>query len=623
MSIITVSKVTMGFLDNILFSEASFDINKGDKIGLIGANGTGKTTLLKLLTGELEPVNGNIFVSKYANIGYISQFGCEGSENCALDELMSVFSELFALEEEIEIINEMVRQSPSQELIEKQARLQEKFADMGGLTFSSRGKSTFLGLGFTLDDASLPVKNLSGGQRTKLSLGKLLLSNADLLLLDEPTNHLDIKSVEWLEDFLSQYNGAAVIISHDRYFLDKITNKTMEIRNKRISIKKGSYSEFVKLRNEQAEAQKRQYDNTSAEIKRIKGIIEQQRGFNRERNFITIESKKKQIARLEETLPDIDYEPDVMRLKFKVSHNSGNDVLIAENLCKSFDKNILFDNVSFKIKRGERIFLIGPNGCGKSTLLKIILGKIKPDRGIFYLGSSLRIGYFDQNQESLLSTSTIVEEINSKFPQYTVPQIRGMLAGFLFKGEDVFKKMNELSGGERARTELLELSLKQPNFLILDEPTNYLDIESKEVLESALKEYDGTILCVSHDRYFINSLATRILCFDGTTITTLDGNYDTYIQGLKAPETTVKQEKKVNEYVLKKKQASDSRKLQTKIKRLEEDITTCEKSLEEIENDMLQYASDYEKIMELTQRLSQTKERQDELYSEYFSLLEQ
>lgn len=624
MSVINAYDLTFGFLDSTLFSSATFDVEENDRVGLIGANGTGKTTLFKLICGEYEPNSGSLFLSKNTKTGFAEQFACADSDKTVYDELMTVYAPLFRIESELEALHSEIERDPSPELIEKQSTLTEKFQSDGGLTFRSMGRSTLIGLGFGESDFNKSVRDLSGGQRTKLSLGKLLLSDANLILLDEPTNHLDIKSVEWLEDFLKKYNGTAVIISHDRYFLDKVTNKTMEIRHKKISIRKGNYSQYIKMRDEQILSDKRRFDNQMKEIKRIEGIIEQQKRFNQERNYITIASKEKQIERLKDDLPETDANIPVMKLDFSVNSESGNEVIIADSLEKSYDGKRLFKNVTLDIRKGERVFLIGPNGCGKSTLLKSLIGRVYPDKGYSKFGANVKPGYYDQEQRGLNLPKSVLQEVYDRFPNFTITQLRGYLAGFLFRGDDINKLMSELSGGERARVALLELSFSHPNLLILDEPTNHLDIESREVLEDALENYDGTMLCVSHDRYFINRLATKILAFDGTNIEPFEGNYDDYVNKVMSEQTAKEpKEKKVNEYQLRKERESAQRKRQTKIKKLEQSIAELDIQKEDIQNQLDESSSDYESILTLTSRLDEITKQQELLYEEWMNLSEE
>ncbi len=625
MSVISAHELTMEFLDNVLFDKASFDIEEHDKVGLIGSNGTGKTTLFKLIAGIYEPASGGLFISSNAKTGYVEQHACSDFSKTAKEEMLSVFSYLEDMERELENLHNVIDTQPSDmaELIEKQSVLTEKFQSLGGLTFRSRANSMLSGLGFTQEEQNLPVGDLSGGQRTKIALGKLLLSDSDLILLDEPTNHLDIKSVEWLEDFLSKYNGTALIVSHDRYFLDKVTNKTMEIEHKKITVRKGNYSVYAKLKEEQKEADRRKYEQQAKEVERIEGIIKQQKQFNRERNYITIASKQKQIDRIKEDMIAPEADEKSMKLQFESGSVSGNEVIIVTDLSKSYGEKTLFRNVNLKVMKGEKVFILGANGCGKSTFLKAVLGKLLPDTGFARFGANVQPGYFDQIQSGLDSDKTVLQEVYDKFPAFTISQLRGFLGAFRFRGDEIEKKMCDLSGGERARTALLELMLRKPNLLILDEPTNHLDIASREVLEDALSGYDGTLFCVSHDRFLVNKLATKILILDNGSLISFDGNYDDYAASLvTGQQPKEKKEKKPNEYQLRKERESLERKKQTRIKRIEAEI-------EELENEKLgieqqlglpETAADYELLMELTKKLDEMSVRQEELYTEWDEL---
>ncbi len=625
MSVISAHELTMEFLDNVLFDKASFDIEEHDKVGLIGSNGSGKTTLFKLIAGIYEPADGGLFISSTARTGYVEQHACSDFSKTAKEEMMTVFAHLEKMEKELEQIHDIIDTQPDNisELIEKQSLLTEKFQSMGGLTFRSRANAMISGLGFTPEEQNLPVGDLSGGQRTKISLGKLLLSDADLILLDEPTNHLDIKSVEWLEDFLTKYNGTALIVSHDRYFLDKVTNKTMEIEHKKISVRKGNYSVYAKLKEEQKEADRRKFEQQSKEVERIEGIIKQQKQFNRERNYITIASKQKQIDRIKEDMVAPESDEKAMKLNFESASVSGNEVIIVTELSKSYGSKVLFKDVDLKVMKGERVFILGSNGCGKSTFLKSVLGKLLPDSGYSRFGANVQPGYFDQIQAGLDSDKTVLEEVYDKFPAFTISQLRGFLGAFRFRGDAIEKRMCELSGGERARTALLELMLRKPNLLILDEPTNHLDIASREVLEDALSGYDGTLFCVSHDRFLVNKLATRILILENGILKSFDGNYDDYMNSLNNVEIkTEKKEKKPNEYQLRKERESLERKKKTRIKRLEEEIEAAESEKDQIQAQLEapETAADYELLMELTNKLDELTKTQENLYDEWLEL---
>ncbi len=536
------------FGDEVLFDGVSFHIAEHDRIGLIGANGAGKSTLFKMLIGSMRCDEGEIYKNKQTKIGYLEQYACADSDRSVYDELKTVFSAVIAMEQELEDIRYALENNPADidGLIRRQNVLNEKFAEADGFYYQSKIRAALLGLGFSENEFGLLVKNLSGGQKTRLELGKILLSDSNLLLLDEPTNHLDIRSVEWLEDFLIGYRGAVVVISHDRYFLDRVCNRTFSLESGRFYWADGNYSFFARQREVEKLTQQRNYENTQREIQRLEGIVEQQRRWNREKNIKTAESKLKIIERLEKTLDKPLEEPEELRFRFRALPGGGNDVLITENLAMGFGGKPLFKNADIHIRKGERVFLLGPNGCGKTTLLKVILGQYKPTIGTYKIGANTKIGYYDQIQENLDLEKTVIDEIWDAYPKMTQTEIRNALAAFLFRGEDVFKPVKSLSGGERARVELVKLILQQVNFLVLDEPTNHLDIQSKEALENALAEYGGTMLVVSHDRYFINKLASRILRMDGERILNFDGNYDYYQAKFKENQEEQKKGHKTN-----------------------------------------------------------------------------
>jgi len=633
MPVIAAHGLTMGFNDFILFDSADFEINEHDKAGLIGANGSGKSTLFKLITKQLEPISGEITISSKISVGYVEQHTCSDPGKTTRQEMLSVFSDLIDDEKTLENLHDEIDRVSSSsseklsELIEKQTSLTESFQSRGGLTFRSRAESMLSGLGFTDDEKNMTVDNLSGGQRTKIALGKLLLKNPNLILLDEPTNHLDIKSIEWLENFLSDYKGAILLVSHDRYFLDRVTNKTLEIEHKKITVRKGNYSVFQKLKEEEKLSAEREYEKKSAEIKRIESIIEQQKRFNQERNYVTIASKQKQIDRLKSELVKPESDEKAVKLKWEICSVSGNDVIMVNSMSKSFGEKKLFSGVSFNVYRGDRVFLIGINGCGKSTLLKCMLGKIRPDKGYCRFGANVRPGYFDQIQSGLNSEKTVIEEVYDKFPGKTISEIKGYLGAFHFRGDETEKLMRELSGGERARIELLELMLKKPNLLLLDEPTNHLDIPSKETLEESLTDYEGTIFCVSHDRYLINKLATSLLILKDGVLTEFDGTYDDYINSLgeaRILTSTKKQGKKVNEYTLRKQRETEERKRKTRLSKIESLIETNSRKQDEIKKKLEDdgISSDYLKVTDLTNELDILSQEEEKLYEEWELLSE-
>ncbi len=623
MIIAGIQKIKMDFGGEVLFDDISFDVGERDSVGLIGANGTGKTTLFKIITGSLEPTGGSVFISKNLKVGYLEQHACLGSRRSVYDEALISFSDLLETESELEKISLLLESDPEDrdELILKQAALQEKFEKNGGLTYKSRTASALNGLGFTDNDFSVTCDKLSGGQRSKLSMCKLLLSGSDLILLDEPTNHLDISGTEWLEDYLLNYKGSSIIISHDRYFLDKICNKTVEISNKKSYFTNGNYSVHAAQREERLEIERRHYENQLAEIKRIEGIIEQQRSFARERNFITAESKRKMLEKKKAELMVPEKALKKMRIKFTPECETGNDVLFIDSLSKSFGDKTLFINGSMNVYKDDRVFVIGANGCGKTTLLKILTRKIYADSGSFFFGSNVKIGYFDQSLENLHSGKTVLDEIWDEHRSMTETKIRNYLSLFLFTGDDVYKETDSLSGGEKAKLCLLKLMLSGANVLLLDEPTNHLDISSREVLETALDGFEGTIIAVSHDRYFINKLATKIIRITPSGFERFDGDYDAYCRAVlsesAAPKAAPKP--KVNLYKLRKERESEINRLKGKIKREESEIDALEADIKEI-NSVLsspETASDYEKVMSLTEKIGELTDRQISVMEEW------
>ena len=631
MPVLSLSKLSMSFGERELFRDLSFEVDARDKVGLIGRNGVGKTTLFKMICGELEPSAGVIAPERGLSIGYMEQHACSDGSRTIYDELESVFDGLTETEREIEQLTARIDSGEEDldDLIARQTSLMEAFERDGGLTYKSRTRSALLGLGFREEEFSMPTSALSGGQRSKLSLLKLLLSDSRLLLLDEPTNHLDIRSVGWLEGFLRDFKGAMIIISHDRYFLDAVTNKTVEIEHGKCMTYKGSYSTFIKKKQAEIEAQKNKYQNDIKEIKRIEGIIEQQRRWNRERNIRMAESKQKEVDRIKEQLVTPDGELENMRMRFEPRHESGNDVLIAHDLRKAFGDKKLFQNVDFHIKKGERVFILGENGCGKTTLFRILNRQQLADEGEYIFGANVDCGYFDQMQENLNLNNTAIDEIHDAYPFLTDTKVRSSLAAFLFKGDEVFKPLSAMSGGERARISLLKLMLGGYNLLLLDEPTNHLDASSREALEDTLLDFEGTLLIISHDRYFINKLADRILVLSKGGMTEYLGNYDYYLEKLTEPSVatetqTVKKEKPLNDWQLRKQQQSEERKRKTKITRAEQDIERLEGEVDELQTELAkeEVQSDYEQLMQLTQMLEEKQRELESLYDLWAELQE-
>ncbi len=623
MAVVSVQNLKVDFGGKVLFENVSFDVNSGDFVGLIGANGTGKTTLFKVITGEIEPTEGGAFVSKLTKVGYLEQHACHGSVRTVYDEALSIFEPLMQMESELEDIAAAIDAhiGSRTELIEKQNALHEEFQAKDGLTFRSRTRAALLGLGFSENDFSLSCDKLSGGQKSKLSMCKLLLSGAELLLLDEPTNHLDISGTEWLENYLSTYKGTVIVISHDRYFLDRVTNKTVEISNKGCHCAKGNYSTYLKLKEERIESERRQYENQMAEIKKLEGIIEQQRSFARERNFITAESKRKMLEKKKAEL--VIPEPSLakMRMKFEPECETGNDVLNVSSLAKAFGSKRLFRNADMEVYKNDRVFILGTNGCGKTTLLRILTRQQSADEGSFTFGANVKVGYFDQSLESLRGGKTVIDEIWDEHRLFTETKVRSYLALFLFRGDDVFKNVDNLSGGEKAKLCLLKLMLSGANVLLLDEPTNHLDIPSREVLEAALEDFDGTIIAVSHDRYFINKLSTKIYRMNPEGFEKFDGDYNDYAQIAlnQAKEKPKTAEVKVNTYKLRKERESEINRLKGKIKRGEAEIDRLDGEIAALNEELStpEASADYERIFELSSKIEKLTEEQLALMDEW------
>ena len=631
MSLLTAQNLQFGFSDGILFKDAAFKIENTDRVGLIGANGTGKTTLFKLITGEYSPQEGAIVKSRDLNIGYMEQYLPSNNSVTLYNEVLTVFSDVAEMEKELEEINCRLLDTSDEKLIERQLFLNEEIERRDGLVYKAKTRSALLGLGFLQDELELPVSALSGGQRSKAALCKLLLSNSHRLLLDEPANNLDIEAVTWLEDFLAKYKGAFIVVSHDRYFLDKVTTSTMEIAHKKIYFTKGNYTLYHKLKAERELSIEREYEKNITEIKRIEEIIEQQKRFNQARNYVTIASKQKQIDRIKEQLVMPESAAKSVHFSFECDLRAGDEVLITDGLKKGFDGKELFSDLSLTVRRNERVFILGPNGCGKSTFLKIINREISQDKGTFRYGVNVKKGYFAQNIENVNVKKTALDDVWDMYPSMTETEVRSALAMFLFCGDDVYKTVASLSGGEKAKLSLLKIMLKKPNFLILDEPTNHLDISSREVLENALLSFGGTLLCVSHDRYFINKLATRVIYLSHDGAVEIEGNYDDYLNYLenseKTPEASQKpiEKPKVNDYKLKKEQASNERKRLTQLKRTEAEIEEKENRISEIETKLSlpETAEDYKELMKLTEELDALKCELDKAYALWEKLQEQ
>lgn len=623
MAVLAAKGISLSFGERTLFAPADFEIQSGEKVGLIGANGCGKTTLFKLITGELTADAGGFARMKGLRIGYMEQIVAAKSEKSAMDAALEVFAELMQTEQELEVLTERLSEG-DENIIERQHHLREKFEAEGGLTYRARTRSALLGLGMTEEQLQLPLSSLSGGQLSKISLARLLLSGAELLLLDEPTNHLDIPSVEWLEAYLKNYAGAAIIISHDRYFLDAVTTRTLEIEHGRITDYKGSYSRYLELKSEQREVARRHYENTLQEIERLEAVIRQQHQWNREKNIRTADSKQKVVDKLRESLVKPEAETEGIRFNFTPRMVGGNDVVTAENLSFAYGDNLLYHDVDFTIKRGERVFLLGANGCGKTTLLKQLLTE---GNGVRF-GAAVSVGYFDQTQSTLSPEKTALNEIWDDFPDKTQSEIRGALAAFLFRNDDVFKTVGELSGGERARLMILKMMLEGNNFLLLDEPTNHLDVYARQALEQALAEYGGTMLIVSHDRRFIDRLADRIFVMEEGGVTQYNGNYTYYMEKRQPVSVAPAAEKKMGAggeaYKAKKEWLSQLRKAKSRVTAVEKELEEVDAQLAESNNALSdpQVAADYQKAVELTEQIDALTKRQEELLEEWEQLSE-
>lgn len=619
MVVLSASGLKKSYILQEVIKDASFSINEGDKVGVLGVNGAGKTTLFKMICGMEQPDEGEIYLSSDIKVAYMQQHSDYISSKSAIEDVLEVFSGLMEWEKKLSEMEKRMETEHDTALINQYNSLNEKYIANGGLTYRSRARSALIGLGFSEDELDLKLSNISGGQRTRVLLAKLLLGESKLLLLDEPTNHLDIKATQWLEEFLQSYRGTVMVISHDRFFLDAVCNKTFEIRNAKLYKYNGNYSFYIKQKEIEELTLKRDYDKKKREIERLEGIIEQQKRWNREKNLVTARSKQKAIERIEAELVEPDKEPEEIKFTFKAAHGAGNDIVILEDVEKNFETKPLFTQVNMHIRRGEHVFLLGDNGTGKSTLVKMIMGELEADSGEITIGSRVKIGYFDQAQSDFRSEKTVLDCVYDAMPELDLGVIRGGLAAFLFKGDDVFKKVNDLSGGERARIALVRLMLSRCNFLILDEPTNHLDIASKEALEKALADYDGTMLIISHDRYFINKLADRIFNIENGTIKKYDGNYDYFRETFHPIAMQIekpKPEKKENEYIKQKERAADMRKLKAKIGRTEKRIEELEQLIADNQEKLQDTGliSDYQAMMQVTEDITALEAELAECY---------
>ena len=631
-------------MENQVLKNVSFHIEDHEKAAIVGINGAGKTTLLRIIVGEMTPDDGQVVLAKDKTLGYLAQNSTVDTSHTIYEELLSVKADLLRLEEKIRECENNMKHADGdalEDLMKQYTSLTHAFETGGGYLYRSELVGVLKGLGFTEDEFSKPVATLSGGQKTRVALGRLLLQNPDLIILDEPTNHLDMNSIAWLETYLLNYKGAVLIVSHDRYFLDRIAGKVIEIDQSKVTTFMGNYSDYAIKKEQLRVAAWNAYMNQQREIKHQEEVIEKLKSFNREKSIKRAESREKMLDKIEVIEKPSEVRTD-MKLTLTPRILSGNDVLTVEHLSKSFDSHKLFADVNFEIKRGEHVAIIGDNGSGKTTLLKILNGLVPADQGTFRLGSNVEIGYYDQEHHVLHSEKTLFEEISDDYPYLNNTQIRNVLAAFLFTGEDVFKRISDLSGGERGRVSLAKLVLSNANFLILDEPTNHLDIMSKEILEDALNGYEGTILYVSHDRYFINRTAHRILDLTEGQFVSYVGNYDYYLEkhdtvmaaieagalqssdadntaSAKAAESEVKLDWKAQ-----KEEQARLRKKENNLKKCEEKIAELEARISEIDTEMSDPAigTQVAKLQELSKEQTACQEQLEKLYEQWEELAE-
>ncbi len=638
--ILNCQNISKSFIENTVLENVSFHVEDYEKVAIVGVNGAGKTTLLRIIMGQLSADDGLVTVAKDKTIGYLSQDSSVSSTNTIYDELMSVKKDLIDIEHRIrqlELQMHTLTGVALEEIMRQYTAATHSFEINNGYAYKSLVIGVLKGLGFTEEEFERNISTLSGGQKTRVALGKLLLQEPDLIILDEPTNHLDMNSIAWLETYLTNYKGAVMVVSHDRYFIDKVATKIIEIDRSKCTTFQGKYSDYAVKKEQLRAAAMKAYLNQQREIKHQEEVIEKLRSFNREKSIKRAESREKMLERitpLDKPLPD---HAD-MRLKLTPRRQSGNDVLSIQGLSKAYGTNVLFENVNFEIKRGEHVAIIGDNGTGKSTLLKILNQIVPADAGSFRLGSNVEIGYYDQDHNVLHTEKTLFEEISDDYPTLTNTEIRNVLAAFLFTGDDVFKKISNLSGGERGRVSLAKLMLSNANFLILDEPTNHLDIMSKEILEDALRSYEGTVLYVSHDRYFINRTSHRILDLTQNTFVNYNGNYDYYLEkhdtvmaainkssSVDTTSVTTKTDTETKlDWKAQKEEQARLRKKENDLKKCEERIAKLEERLAEIDAEMSDptVGTQMFRLQELTKEQSGINEELETLYDQWETLAE-
>ena len=633
--ILSCQNISKSFIENDVLKNIQFHIEDYEKAAIVGINGAGKTTLLRIIMGEMPADSGQVILAKDKTMGYLAQNGAVDTKNTIYEELLSVKQHLIVLEQEMRACEENMKQCSDKELeqlMKKYTDLTHAFEMGEGYQYKSEIIGILKGLGFAEADFTKSISTLSGGQKTRVALGKLLLQKPDLIILDEPTNHLDMNSISWLENYLLNYKGAVLIVSHDRYFLDKIATKIIEIDRGKSTMFSGNYSDYAQKKEQLRQAELNAYLNQQREIKHQEEVIDKLRSFNREKSIKRAESRVKMLDKIEVLEKPTEQATD-MKLKLTPYKQSGKDVLSIENLSKAFDSTILFKEVNIEIKRGEHVAIIGDNGTGKTTLLKILNQVISADSGTFRLGSNVEIGYYDQEHTVLHNEKTLFEEISDEYPYLTNTEIRNVLAAFLFTGDDVFKRINDLSGGEKGRVSLAKLMLSNANFLILDEPTNHLDIMSKEILEDALNQYEGTVLYVSHDRYFINKTAARILELKNQTFIPYIGNYDYYLEkreeNVNLPNTPSTAAEEINdtankidwkaqkeEQAKQRKKENDLKKCEEKIGVLEEKKTTLTEEMNLPEN-----ATQVLKLQDISKEIEKIDNELADLYELWETLM--
>ena len=634
--ILNATNISKSFGSNEIIKDANFLVNEHEKVAIVGVNGAGKTTLLKILTGEERADSGNVILAKDAKLGYLRQINNVDSTLSIIDELYTVIEHILNMEKRMLEMQEQMQHLSGEELealYSSYTALTHSYELMDGYAAKSKVIGILKGLGFDENDFERKINTLSGGQKTRVFLAKLLLEEPDIILLDEPTNHLDLRSIEWLESYLLNYKGAVIIVSHDRYFLDKIVSKVIDIENAEVQMYSGNYSDFSAKKQMLLDAKMKEYLNQQQEIKHQEAVITKLKQFNREKSIKRAESRQKQLEKIDRVEAPVTHIEN-MKLSLDISKESGKDVLTVHDLSKSFDEKHLFSNINFEIKRGERVAIIGDNGTGKTTLLKIINGLLSPDTGEVIYGSNVSIAYYDQEHQVLHMDKTLFDEISDTYPEMNNTQIRNILAAFLFTGEDVFKKIGDLSGGERGRVSLVKLMLSKANFLLLDEPTNHLDILSKDVLESALNSFPGTICYVSHDRYFINKTATRILDLTGNRLLNYIGNYDYYIEKREAVEGAANLsnnniEEKPTEISDSKQEWIENKTAQAQKKKVTNALNKCEKEIEKLEEKLAlideefanpEISSNVGKLMELQKEKTALEEKLEKLMNEWEEL---